>query len=386
MHSLAMHSQPFFQWLLHTSWQAGILVCLILLIQKVLGRRIGVRERYWLWLVVLIRMAMFWVPPSPVSVYNLLPSPQLARYELAAAPQSGDVGSALAATDGTFATGGHSKAGPTANGTRRTEAATSAGSQAGHWWQGWTAILFLFWLAGALTLTGYIVASHIRLQRIVRREPAMINRPILRLLKDCQKQMGVKRAVGVVATDQIDSPALLGSLRPRLLLPKLTMAELSLQELRHVFLHELAHLKRHDIVTGYIATLLHVLHWFNPLVALGLRRMRADREMVCDELALSVLPTEETATYGHTIVHQIEQSLALRPCWMLATLSGDKARIRERIAMISRFRKGTHRWSPLATALVAVLAPKQANTARHRGWRSRWCLPAYSPCLRQSAA
>ena len=111
MGPLALHSQPFFQWLLHSSWQAGILVCLILLVQKALGRRIGVRGRYWLWLVVLIRMAMFWTPPSAVSVYNLLPPPQLAGYGLAATPQSGSVGSALATTDGTSTMRGHGKAG-----------------------------------------------------------------------------------------------------------------------------------------------------------------------------------------------------------------------------------------------------------------------------------
>jgi hypothetical protein len=107
---------------------------------------------------------------------------------------------------------------------------------------------------------------------------------------------------------------------------------------------------------GYLATCLQVLHWFNPLVILGLRRMRADREMVCDALALSALPPEETIAYGHTVVHQIEQSLLSRREWTLAALSGDKARIKQRIAMIAQFRKETFRWSPLAFVLIGLLA------------------------------
>jgi len=356
MHLQPFFQQPFFQWLLHTSWQAGILVCLILLVQEALGRWIGVRGRYWLWLVVLIRMAMFWAPPSAVSVYNLLPPPELASYGLAATTQSGNVGPALASPDGTFATGGHGRAGPAANRTPGTEAAAGLRSRARHWLQGRGAVIFLLWLAGACTLTGCIVAGHVRLWRIVRREHPVINRWIHRLLRDCRRQMGIKRAVGVIATDRIDSPALFGCLRPRLLLPRQTLAELNPQELRHVFLHELAHLRRDDIVIGYLATLLHILHWFNPLIALGFKRMRADREMVCDALALSVLAPDETAAYGRTVVHQIEQLLTSRPRWMLAALSGDRARIRQRIAMISQFRKETFRRSPLTIALIGLLA------------------------------
>jgi beta-lactamase regulating signal transducer with metallopeptidase domain len=352
---LPIYPQPFLQWLLHASWQASVLICLVLLIQKVVGPRIGVRGRYWLWVVVLIRMAMFWTPPSPVSMHNLLPQPQLARFGWDATAQSGNVGSALAATDGTSATGRRGKAGPAANGTRETGAAASLQAWASHWVNAQITILLL-WLAGACTLTGHIIVGYIRLWRIVRREPPVINRWIHRLLRDCQKQMGIKRPVSVIATDSVSSPALFGCLRPRLLMPRAVMAELSVQELRHIFLHELAHLRRDDIVIGYLVTLLHVLHWFNPLIALAFKRMRADREMVCDGLALSVLPPEETIAYGRTVVHQLEQVLTSRPNWVLAALSGDRARIKQRIAMISEFRKQTFRRSPLAFALIGLLA------------------------------
>jgi len=347
---------PFFQWLLHTSWQAGILVCLILLIQKALGRRIGVRGCYWLWLVVLIRMVMPWAPPSAVSMYNLLPPPRLASHGLAATAQSGNVGPAFAAMDGTFVMGGHGKAGPAANETQETQAATGPGLWARRWLERQDTVLFLLWLAGVCALTGYILAGHIRLWRIVRRECPLTDRRILDLLDKCHRQLGIGRAVGVIATDRVGSPALFGFLRPRLLLPRATMAELNLCELRHIFLHELAHLRRDDIVIGYLVTLLQVLHWFNPLIALGFRRMRADWELVCDGLALSMLTPDETAAYGRTIVHQIEQLLTSRPRRMLAALSGDRARIKQRIAMISQFTKGMYRRSPLAIVLIGLLA------------------------------
>ncbi len=355
MNPLSIHPQPFLQWLLQTTWQTSVLICLVLLIQRLLGCWLGVRGRYWLWLVVLVRMILFWAPPSSMSVHNLLPRPQWEGYRLAATPQSGNLGSALAAANGALATDRRGKADPTADATPGIDTRTSLQARA---WLRTNArtIILVLWLAGACTLTGHILAGYIRLWRVVRREPPVINRWVHRLLRDCRKQMGIRRPIDVIATDSVGSPALFGCLRPRLLLPRQTLADLSVQELRHVFLHELAHLRRDDILLGYLATLLHVLHWFNPLIALAFRRMRADRELVCDGLALSSLPPDETNAYGRTIIHQIEQLQMSRPRWMLAALSGDRAQVRERIAMISQFRKETFRWSPLAFVLIGVLA------------------------------
>jgi beta-lactamase regulating signal transducer with metallopeptidase domain len=44
--------------------------------------------------------------------------------------------------------------------------------------------------------------------------------------------------------------------------------------LRHVFLHELAHLKRHDIALNWLFAGAQALHWFNPLVWLAFQQAR----------------------------------------------------------------------------------------------------------------
>jgi beta-lactamase regulating signal transducer with metallopeptidase domain len=347
---------PFFVWLLHTSWQAGVLVCLILLVQKALGRWIGVRGRYCLWLVLLIRLVLPWAPPSPVSIYNLLPVP-LPKVGAPPASVAGRAHSAVAAAGVTSAATTPDAAAAATDETRTFGAAVRLVLQksldgplhASVW-------LPLFWLAGVSVLAGCIVRSHLRLWRSVRRGSPVTEERILALLEDCHGLMGTTRAVRVVATDGVDGPALFGVLRPRLLLPRPALTGLSLPELRHIFLHELAHLRRHDIALGYLVTLLHVLHWFNPLLALGLRRMRADREPVCDGLALSVLAPEETGAYGRTLLRQVEQLLASRSHWTLAGLAADPGRIKQRIIVISRFRKETYRWSPLALVLVGVVA------------------------------
>jgi hypothetical protein len=92
------------------------------------------------------------------------------------------------------------------------------------------------------------------------------------------------------------------------------------------------------------------------LVALGLNQMRADRELACDALALSALHSDETTAYGHTILRQAERLIAARWRPMLAGLSEDRARTKQRIVMISRFRREAYRLPPIVVLLVILLA------------------------------
>ena len=73
MESLSMQLVPVFDWLLRTTLQAALLLCLILLIQLILRRRLPIGWHYCLWLLLLIRMAIPWLPESKVSVFNWVP-------------------------------------------------------------------------------------------------------------------------------------------------------------------------------------------------------------------------------------------------------------------------------------------------------------------------
>ncbi|MHC4206976.1 MAG: M56 family metallopeptidase [Planctomycetota bacterium] len=344
----ATHVQTFIYWLLSSTFQASLVICLVLLAQRLLRHRLGVRARCLLWLVVLVRMALPWAPESRLSIYNLLPRAPLQGYKALMDPFAEGPTARFAVKDEIDAARPYHPAG--------TASAMHVQSRMG---RGSTdrivVCLMLFWLAGACFLTVWILAANMRILRVVRRIHPVADPEILDLLNDCRRQIGTRRPVRVIVTDQVNGPALFGLVRPCLLLPERILGDMDRNELRYILLHELAHLRRHDILLGMVASSLHVLHWFNPLIGYGFKRMQADRELACDGLALSRLGSNETSAYGHTVLRLTDQLFKSRLRLIPTGFLGGRARITQRVAMISRFTKETYRYSPLAIVLVGLL-------------------------------
>jgi len=103
-------------------------------------------------------------------------------------------------------------------------------------------MLALVWLAVALALAILALVCNFKLWRIIKSQRPLTEGKILDLLEDCKAEMGIQTLLGVVVTDKVKSPALFGVVRPRLLLPEGVLETLSVDELRYVFVHELAHI------------------------------------------------------------------------------------------------------------------------------------------------
>ncbi|MEJ2704786.1 MAG: M56 family metallopeptidase [Sedimentisphaerales bacterium] len=217
-------------------------------------------------------------------------------------------------------------------------------------------ILPFLWLAGALALGGYIVICNLRLWRAARVECPSTDKETLELLEKCRAAIGLRTIVALVPSETINTPVLLGFVRPRLLVPKSMAEKLNREELRYVFLHELAHVKRHDIAIGWLTTLLQVVHWFNPFVWLAFHRMRSNRESACDAFVLSRMQGEETQRYGRAIVSLLEHFSVPQSLPGLAGILESKSQLKRRIAMITQFKNNSYRWSPLAIVLIIILA------------------------------
>jgi beta-lactamase regulating signal transducer with metallopeptidase domain len=90
-------------------------------------------------------------------------------------------------------------------------------------------------------------------------------------------------------------PALLGILRPRIVLPADFESRYNRLERLLIFSHERTHLGRGDALWNALAALMRCLFWFNPLVHLAAICLRADQEMACDAAVLDGHPGSRRA-------------------------------------------------------------------------------------------
>ncbi|KPK34804.1 MAG: hypothetical protein AMJ65_17905, partial [Phycisphaerae bacterium SG8_4] len=202
----------------------------------------------------------------------------------------------------------------------------------------------------------YILVSDLGLWRIVKRDRPLMNGDMLELFEECKTQMDIQSLLVVVPSSHVRSPGLFGFVRPRLLLPKEMIESANREEMQYVFLHELAHLKRHDIYLGWLTSLLQILHWFNPLVWFAFYRMRTDRELACDALVLTRTGQDKSQEYGGAILGLVRRFSRSRPLPAIAGIMENRSQLKRRIAMITQFTSNSYRWSPLAVIFIVVLA------------------------------
>ena len=110
----------------------------------------------------------------------------------------------------------------------------------------WQAVVFLVWLVGVLVFSVLLIHRlFFVLGLIAQSEPAQPR--LLETLNHCRRQVGIGRNVELKLSNNIQSPAVCGLVRPIILMPSSLEKELSNDKLRAVLIHELVHIKRYDL-------------------------------------------------------------------------------------------------------------------------------------------
>lgn len=146
--------------------------------------------------------------------------------------------------------------------------------------------LVLVWMAGVTALGSLYLGNLLKFRRI-RLAARPVGGSASRVLQGCKAELRVRRTVQILETDAVESPIVVGWLCPTILLPLGLGVRLDAVRLRHVLLHELAHVKRNDVLVSWLAALAQLVHWFNPAVWQAGRLMRADMESASDAHVLA---------------------------------------------------------------------------------------------------
>lgn len=210
----------------------------------------------------------------------------------------------------------------------------------------WPELLFALWLAGALLL---LIRLWLLTRRTMREALARTSVPSQRevaALAEARKQIGLTRDVSLVRSSFAAAPAVLGIVRPCIVVPAEGCDALEEGELTAILAHECAHVSRHDNFLALAEALIGSVLWFHPLVWLTRRALTQTREAACDESALAATAP---LTYLHALTKLARGAVALR---VPAVSCMAAANLQERMSDIMRFPSTR----PLPHRLVAALA------------------------------
>lgn len=181
-----------------------------------------------------------------------------------------------------------------------------------------------FWLAGAALMLAYGTFSTLRLRRRVA--------------------AALPTEANVWICDSIDTPFVLGVVRPRIYLP----SALGEQERDSVLAHERAHIQRGDHWWKLLGFLILAVYWFHPLVWLSYLLLGRDIELACDEKVCRGMSMAQRKRYAQTLL----SLSASRSTMMASPLGFGEIGVKERVKNVAKYKKPTVLVTVAAVVLV----------------------------------
>jgi beta-lactamase regulating signal transducer with metallopeptidase domain len=307
-------------WLGDTLLYTGVLIALVLLARRPLGRYFGPQFAYALWLLPALRLIL---PPIELPASMAPQQAHLSEQALVALAMANAAPAPVPAPTPLWERG-----------------------------EVWLAL----WLGGAALFIAWRVVSYV----LMRRDLLAEARPV-----------GEVGRIRLVETPAVSSPVAFGVRDKVVALPPFFMAMEDRTARDLAIAHELAHHRGHDIAANFAAQPLLALHWFNPIAWLGWRAMRRDQEAACDARVLAGRDRRERALYAGLIANfAAGPRLALAApmaCPMAGGLWGEKSIIHRLRSLsmtdVSPSRRRLGRWLLAGGALALPLTASVSYAA-----------------------
>jgi beta-lactamase regulating signal transducer with metallopeptidase domain len=177
----------------------------------------------------------------------------------------------------------------------------------------------------SLILGLWILMTAFMLLRLLRSQfhTSKLKRDVLVLSPEYQQEItefirsaGIERKVAIYATSNVKMPMMIGLFNPVILIPSDLVDELTKEQLKHVILHELAHIRRWDDWTNLIQRVIEAFYFWNPMILYIGHQMSLQREIACDDWV--IILSGEPKSYALCLTRLIEANM-LRPGRIIAT-------------------------------------------------------------------
>ena len=141
------------------------------------------------------------------------------------------------------------------------------------------------WACGVALLSLRLLWGYAKVSAM-RRTGDLGEPAVLAMVSRLAERVGVTRTVRVLISSLADGPSVIGWLKPVVLLPAATLLGLTPEQLEAVLAHELAHIRRYDYLVNIVQMLIETLFFYHPAVWWISGRIRQERELCCDDIAV----------------------------------------------------------------------------------------------------
>ena len=216
------------------------------------------------------------------------------------------------------------------------------------------AAVVAFWLVGVAVFSVRLAGGWLIARRVARQAVRPAAAEIQRVAAAVAGRLGVRRAVTVLESSIVAVPVLVGWMKPVIVLPAAALAGLTPDQLESLIAHELAHVRRHDFLINLLQSVVEALLFYHPAVWWISRRVRTERELCCDDVAVGVC---DRLVYAEALK---DLAAIASPRLALAATDGDLlSRIRRVLGQTDNQAGQSARWVPIAivVATLAVAVP-----------------------------
>lgn len=161
-------------------------------------------------------------------------------------------------------------------------------------------IIIILWIGGIIAFLAYHLIVYFLYRKNIK--PwcyDLEDTEILSVYEKICKEIKVRKNIPIMKCKEIKSPMVMGLWNMVLLLPDKKFSE---QHLEMILRHELIHIKRNDILYKSIILLARAVHWFNPLVHFMAIRANKDVELSCDAAVVESQSMDYRKIYSEAIL------------------------------------------------------------------------------------
>ncbi len=166
--------------------------------------------------------------------------------------------------------------------------------------------LLMAYACGVICLLARFGVSIIGSSRLRTMVEPITDTQLARIVTEQSARLQLKRIPVVALCQRVSVPVVVGIIKPMILLPTSLYLGLDPSQLAAVLSHEMAHIRRYDLIVNLLQRIVEALLFFHPVTWWISRRVSMERENCCDDVAAACMGR---LPYAGALLHMAEISM-----------------------------------------------------------------------------